>query len=427
MAKFADYIHNRINKLYSTGFFHVFGGNVINKIIGFASGVLLVRILTKVEYGVFTYAWNIYSLIIIFSGMGMDSSLLQFSSEKGGDYEYTQKVSNYCTKIGLVFNLFLSLILIFTGLFIPLKIQAGGKILCALCLLPCLQILFSMMSCFLRGMKKNQEYAKLSVINTVLVFVFSAIGSYVFREMGMVIGQYLSYIITCIYGYFVLNIRLIGNDKSVLSDEKINILKIGIISMLSNGVSQLMMLLDIFVIGLIDPNETILASYKVATIIPTALSFIPTSFIVYLYPLFAEHKDDREWCLDHYKRVTVGIGVFNALLSLFLIITAKYFIGFIFGQQYLDAIPVFRILSINYFLSGTFRIIAGNLLVTQRKLIFNLIESFITCLINIIADYFFILKMGSIGAAFATVLMVTVSSIMSTIYLVYTFKNIKNQ
>ena len=49
-------MRNRIaeygKKLFSTGFFHIFGSNVINKILSFASGILLVRILTKSEYGI---------------------------------------------------------------------------------------------------------------------------------------------------------------------------------------------------------------------------------------------------------------------------------------------------------------------------------------------------------------------------------------
>ena len=60
----------QIKKLFSTGFFHIFGGNVINKVITFVSGIILVHLLSKPEYGVFTYAWNIYGIVFLFSGMG---------------------------------------------------------------------------------------------------------------------------------------------------------------------------------------------------------------------------------------------------------------------------------------------------------------------------------------------------------------------
>ena len=96
---------NRIKVLLRTGFFHIFGSSVINKIIGFLSSVVLVRILTKPEYGTFTYAWNIYSIVILFNGMGIEYGTLQLSSEHSGNIDYANRISNYGTKFGLRFNL----------------------------------------------------------------------------------------------------------------------------------------------------------------------------------------------------------------------------------------------------------------------------------------------------------------------------------
>ena len=84
-------IHDKFETLIRTGFFHIFGSSVMNKIIAFLSSIVLVRILSKEEYGVFTYAWNIYSIILLFSGMGLDSGMLQLASEKSGDESYAKK------------------------------------------------------------------------------------------------------------------------------------------------------------------------------------------------------------------------------------------------------------------------------------------------------------------------------------------------
>jgi len=143
--------------------------------------------------------------------------------------------------------------------------------------------------------------------------------------------------------------------------------------------------------------------------------------MVYVYPYFAEHKDDRDWCLKRYKQILLGLGAFNLLISAVLCLGAPLIIRLIFGYEYLDCVPVFIVLSINYFISGTFRIVSGNLLVTQRRLKFNLLVAIVSSVTNIIADYFFIQWWGSMGAAFATVLVVVISSIMSTIRLVYSF------
>lgn len=413
---------NKGKRLLKTGFFHIFGSSVINKVISFLSSIVLVRILSKAEYGTFTYAWNIYSIVILFNGMGIELGTLQLSSEHSGDIGYAKRISNYGTRFGLKFNILLMLSLLGIGLFAPLKIPGGKPILIALCLLPTIQLLFNMTSCYLRSQKRNQEYAKLSVIHTVLVFVVSAACAFFFREMGLVVGHYVAFSAAFIIGTLFFKVRLLSKDAGEPIEEKNALLKISFISMVNSGLSQLMYLLDVFVLGIVDPQETILASYKVATMIPTALTFIPNALIIYLYPYFAEHKDDGKWCLNRYKQILLGFGAFNLALSAVLFAAAPLIIRLLFGEQYMDAVPVFRLLAVNYFISGTFRILSGNLLVTQRKLKFNLFVAIVSSLTNALADYFFIQWWGSMGAAYATVLVVLVSSVLSTTYLIYTFR-----
>lgn len=412
----------KVKTLFKTGFFHIFGSNVVNKIIAFMSSVVLVRILTKQEYGAFTYAWNIYCIVLIFNGMGIESGVLQLASEHSSDIEYTRRVSDFGTRFGLRFNLILVAVLLGIGLFAPLKIESGGKLLCWLSLLPLFQLLFNMSSTYLRAQKRNQEYAKLQVVNTVLVFVVSAVCAFLLREVGLVIGHYVAYIVAYLVGLLLFHVHLLSKSKADLGEDTKPLLKIAAITMINNGLSQLMYLLDVFVLGIVDPQETILASYKVATMIPSALAFIPLSLITYLYPYFAEHKDDGKWCLKRYKQILLGLGCFNIFVSMVLFVAAPLVIRLLYGNEYLDAVPVFRILAVNYFFSGTFRILSGNLLVTQRKLKFNLIVAIVSSLTNVICDYFFIQWWGAIGAAFATVMVVFVSSVMSTTYLIYTFR-----
>ena len=413
----------KIKTLFRTGFFHIFGSSVINKIIAFMSSVVLVRILTKAEYGVFTYAWNIYSIILIFNGMGIESGVLQVSSEHSGDTEFGDRASNYGIRYGVKFDLILVAIILLIGLFAPLKIEASREILCMLCLLPMSQILFQMTTTYLRAQKRNQEFARLTVLNTALIFVVSAGCAFIFREKGLVFGYYAAYLSSFAVGFLIYHVRIFNNSESLEDRERKGLLKIAAISMVNSGLSQLMYLLDVFVLGIVDPQETLLASYKVATMIPSALAFIPLALITYLYPYFAEQRGDGNWCLKRYKQIGLGLGGLNLVISGILFAGAPLIIRLLFGEQYLDAVPVFRILSVNYFFSGTFRILSGNLLVTQRKLKFNLLVAIVSSLTNVVADYFFIQWWGSIGAALATVLVVFVSSVLSTIYLIYTFRH----
>lgn len=413
----------KIKQLFNKGFFHIFGSSAINKVIAFASSIVLVRILSKTEYGAFTYAWNIYCIILLCNGMGLDSGTLQLASEHSGDAEYGRRICSYGTKIGLKINIIPALLLAGIGAFAPLKIPSGGRLLIALCVLPFFQFLFGMTNAFLRSQKRNKEFARLQVTNTFLLFITSAGCAVLMREMGLVIGHYAGFIGTLLISTLIFHVRLTQSDGQISEADKKPLFKISFISMLNNGLSQLMFLIDVFILGIVDPQETILASYKVATMIPTALTFIPAAMITFVYPYFAEHKDDGKWCMDKYKQLLLGMGAFNICISLFLVVLAGPVVRVVFGETYLDAVPIFRLLAINYFISGTFRTISGNLLVTQRKLKFNLLVAIISSSVNIVADYFFIQWWGSKGAAYATMLVVLISSILSTTYLIYTFRN----
>lgn len=408
-------------KLLNTGFFSVFGGEVINKIIAFMSSLVLVRLLTKAEYGNFSYAWNIYNFIILLNGLGIVSGSLQLCSEYSHDAIIQTKVCRYGTKIALIWNVVLSITLLVIGLFVPLAIPNAKYLLVLLCLLPSVQFLYQQSTALLRAQKRNNEFARTNVLNTAILFALSVVGSLIFREKGLVFAYYSAYLISL----FVLDrfskLRVWGAVKEFPRKLSRDLMKISVISMCNNGLSQLLYLVDVFVIGLVMADELAVAGYKVATLIPTALSFIPIAVILYVYPYFAEHREDRSWCRKQYGKLLGIMAVANFFISAVLFLCAPLIITFFFGAQYMDALLPFRILSVSYFFSGTFRVISGNLLVTQRKLRFNLLVAVVSGIVNVILDWVLIQRYGAVGAAMATISIVILSSIMSTSYLVHVF------
>lgn len=411
----------KIKTLLKTGFFHIFGASAINKVLAFLCNILLLHIISKPEYGVFTYAWNIYSIVILFSGLGITTGLLQLCSEHAGDEDYAMRASDYGTRFGLKINIILSAVLLGIGIFAPLKIESSRVILIATCLMPFVQLYFELMNINLRVKKLNSRFAKMQLINTIVFYGVSLTSAFVIREMGLVVGHYISWIASILVGMFIFKITLLSNKRESIGEDKKPLLKISIISMTNNSLSHLLYLLDVFVLGIVDPQETILASYKAATIIPTALTFIPSALMTYVYPYFAQHRLDKKWCRKYYKITVLCFGAFNILVSGTLVLIAPILVKYAYGSQYLDCVPVFRILSVNYFIAATFRTLSAFLLLTQRALKFNLFVAVVSSVVNIFADYFFIKAWGSVGAAYATVLVVLVSSILSTSYLLYLY------
>lgn len=411
----------QLNKLFSTGFFHIFGGNIINKTLSFLSSIIFVRILTKPEYGVFTYAWNIYSFIVIFNGFGLCSGALQVSSEKCNK-DKCLAIFRYALYKGVVYNIALTILLLLIAVFFPVTIESSKPLLFLLIFLPNLQYIFDLQMIFLRINRENQKYAVFSVVNTLFILIFSIAGAFLLREKGLIIGRYVGYGLSiAIYASFFS--LVLKNDYTILAiHDKQSINKISFVSMLNNGISQLLYLLDVFIIGIVVADENILASYKVATMIPTALLFIPLALVTYIYPYFAFHIDDKEWCFRTYKKIFFYNLLFNSIVAFILFVLAPVIIKTFFGLQYLDAILIFRILIVSYLFSSSFRILSSNLLVAQRKLKFNFFESSICGIVNILGDYFLIKLWGGTGAAIATLIVVFISSFLSTLYLIYIYR-----
>ena len=105
-------------------------------------------------------------------------------------------------------------------------------------------------------------------------------------------------------------------------------------------------------------------------------------------------------------------------------IIAPFLVPLVFGDQYIDAIIPFRILMVSFLIQSTIRMIPGNLLVTQRKLRFNLLVSVLATVINLGANIMLIKAYASIGAAYAQLLTMSITGLINTIYYTLLIKKI---
>ena len=106
-------------------------------------------------------------------------------------------------------------------------------------------------------------------------------------------------------------------------------------------------------------------------------------------------------------------------ISIILILFSRVAIQVLWGSQYLDGVPVFRVLALSFFFLGTFRSTSTNILQALGKIKFNLYVSVIAGVANIVLDYFFINHYGIMGAAIATLLVTVLASVISFPYLVW--------
>ena len=403
---------------YKTGFFHIFSSNILNKIMIFAGGIFLVRILNKQDFGLYSYSQNLLEIFLLINGFGITEGLLQYGSKTRKRIK-KEKYVKYSLKIGLLSNIFIFLLLILFLIFGKLKIYEAKKILLMMSLLPIFNTFFSIIQIKLRIELKNREMAKISNVNTFLNILGMLIGAYFYGLYGLIIGKYVGIILSIFYSFRYIKYTFIRWKKieALSQEKKKDIQKFSFIALINNSISQILYIIDIFLIGYLIADKLILASYKIATLIPVALNFIPISVMIYIYPYFAQNSNDIKWIRENYTNLLKYSFFINIFISFILVLFSKTIIRFVFGENYLDAQLPFIILSVGYFFSATLRIPSGNIINAIGKIKFNFYNKLISGIVNIILDIYLIKKIGSVGASYATLLVFIISGIIGNIFL----------
>jgi len=404
-----------IKKSIEKGFLHIVTSEVINRAGRFLSAVIVVRLLTKTSYGSFSYAYNILQLFLLVNGLGVYYAILQFSSETD-DLKRRHSFLKLGLKIGGVFNIFIFLAIILFVLLFDLPLKSSDEVLLLLCMMPLVTLFFDVMNTYFRASLRNREFSYFNITHSVLFIVGTVVGGYFFQIPGIIVGRYLAFIAVILFGFWMFRSEVKGIYRAagLAVKEKWDFIKYALTVALTNSISQILYILDVFLVGLIISSEAVVASYKTATVIPFALAFVPNSIVIFIYPYFARNLGNKKRLKRYFFKIFGYLVFFNLLVSIFLIVYAPLIIRIVFGVQYLDAVLPFRILSLGYFISGSFRILAGNVLASLRKVKFNLLNSTFTGLSNIILNIILIRRMGSVGAAVATVAVLLLSSIAST-------------
>ncbi len=398
------------------GLFHIVGANVLHNVIAFSVSFVLVRIFTKTEFGQFSYARNIINMLYIIGGMGIESGIMQFctrADESGKRSSYLH--FGVCVEIwfGLVLGFG---ILIFTH-FVPLPVEGSTLLLRIMAFLPLGFHLFQAGLQYLRSLLWNRIYAYMNLTNSSLLLIFAISGALLFGVEGAALFGYFSFLISAIVIFVMIRkeTRLKDGKIDLTRKEKRGFLGYSVTAMMTNSVSQILFLIDTFLIGLIISDAELVATYKIATVIPFALNFLPKSLIVFVFPYLIKNKDQD--LRNLLRKIQLYLGGLNILIFAFLFLLAPYIIRYVFGAQYLGAVTPFRILSFGYFISGTFRVPIGNTIASQLKIKYNLIVGIVTTVLHVLLDIWLISTFGIVGASIATVSAITFSVLLSGYFL----------
>lgn len=405
-----------LKELLKKGLIQIFSANVINKVVQFITIAFLTQIISKEDYGSFTYAQNLMSFVLLFEGAGVTTGILQYCSVSKDSKEKIG-ILKYGVSRGILVNIILSIGVFIYAIFGKLPIEGSRNSLMMLACVPIFSVVFNSIQVYLRSTFRNTEFSILTSFNTIVYFLATVGLSLKLGVSGLIIGMYIAYLLSIVLGAWFIRKDLFYNKIKLDSNfDKVKFLKYSIVTVLTNAMSQILYLLDTQLIGIFTKDEAVLASYKVATTIPFNLIFIPTSIMVFAYPYFAQNKNDKAWIKNRVSQLTKILLVINVVIGLGGVIFSDLILS-IFGKQYLDAKACFNVLMIGYIIAGTFRVPYGNILASLGLVKANFINAIFSGIANIVLDVVLIIKYGSIGAAYATLIVFIISSFIHFMFI----------
>lgn len=421
-------ISNKLTKYFYSDFTINMAANLFSYFVAFCGPVVYARMLGINQYGLYTFAFNIISLFLLFNGFGAASGILQFVSSHHNEPDKQDAYLHFAFKSGVLFNALMGCLILIYATYFQLPIPKAKPILIAMALFPIGRLYIDIFQAFLRAKQQNKEQVIFSLTNNLAILILNILGVYFFKLYGLIIFNYLAYFIVfiiCIKYYNLPNPIFKPKTKANILHKQF--LNYSFFTTLSNAFSGLLFTLDIIIIGYVLKDPKLVASYRVATIIPFALNFIPNIVMNYYYPDFVKNGNQVSKIKKLAYTLCSRMLIFSGIISLTLVIFGKTIILTIFGSQYSNSILPFQIISSGFFIIASFRSINGSIIASLGKAkISTGITTIILCL-NIVITYFMVIHYSIIGAAIAIVIMYSISSLIGYITLKIILKKMQHE
>lgn len=397
------------------GAFLFLGSGILSKVLTFLSNIMIVRILSKDSYGIVSYAIGITQVIMLFSNFGMDTVVLQYTPEEENRHRKVE-IYKFSLQVGILINVLTMLLIVYMC-----RVLDSQKIILQLALLPLLNYIYTFFLAVYRAEFNNKVYSLVVNVHTFSNVFFIVGLSYLWGIKGYVIGNYIGYIVPIVISIYINSdiIKKFICRSEIPLWQGFEYLKYGGFVVACNAASQILYHMDTVFVGAITNVNTTVADYKAAASIPTALTSLSTLLCTFIYPYFVKHRTDKQWVYSKWKKILAFTFPGYLLIGVFGIVFSKPILGILYGNAYIEADVCFAILMVSFIISSSFRVLSGNVLAMLRLVKINFFFSIIESVGNIILDVILIRKYGSIGAALATTFVVMLSSVMSTLYLVY--------
>ena len=396
----------KIRKLGERGFFHVMGGSLAIKAVAFISSIVVVRLLTKGEYASLAYVDNIYGYLYIFLGFGLSSAVLKYCV---GDQEKDRAYFHLALTWGMGFQVAISVLTIVLFSIGNFPVKGVKEIGLALAIYPCFYYLISLLESMMRAEMLNKPYAWISFGQVLLLMVLTIAFVLPAGTIGIVWARYISAIAASLLAYKVLRNYIVGARASLRHDEKKSFLMFSLNLLVANVFSMLMPLNESFLVNNLIGSVSAISDYKIAALIPSQITIVTQSIMIYETPYFAREKEASQMWNRTIKTELLNFLLLGIVCVLGIILT-PWIITIFYGEQYTTAIKLSYLLWIANTANAAVRMVPLNIIPLIGHPRFNMYVSVGTCLAHFAIDYLLIQTYGITGAAIASIFVYFISA-----------------
>ena len=412
----------KLRQFAQEGLFHIFGSRVIAQVGALISSMVVVRALEKTEYGYYVSANNLYSYPAVFVGLGMTSVIMQFCSERISEGR-KNAIFRHALSTGNAANILVALATAALALW---KYLTGHHeiafYLILMLALPFINYADTYAQTVLRVKLQNKVFSYANIAFAAALLLGNILLSKLLGVPGLIVSKYLAFVVSVVFCVTVLQkerfFGVIKAEKEQLDrSEKKQINSYAFVCSITNFASIVLTLLDITCLDLVMSDPTVLADYHVAAAIPAACVFVPSSLMVFFYPkLVNAVSSSKQEGLACVKQIAKMSALINGFVFVCLNLFAPLIIWIIYGEKYMNVVPIFRVLSLNYLVYCVSDIM-GNLIAAVKKVKINLAIAVFSGLLNVCMNLLLIPRIGTAGAAIATLAVSVSVAVLDFLYL----------
>lgn len=385
---------------------HVFLSLFIAKVCAFLGSLFIIRILPESEFGTITIVASVFAIFMPFSGFGSQQSLLRFGS-MSDDLSEKKALSKYLLKQGFLYQVLLSVLFLSTSLFYLEKYEDIFLLFLLFTIRLVGSFYYNHLQSEFRIFGNNRDFAKVTNVVNISGVILLLMFSYFFGLMGYL----LAIAITPFIAFFWFKKEKYLSEMEVFSFSKKEIKNYGLYAAGTALLGDMLFSADVLLLSFL-MNETAVANYKVALLIPANITFLALTFMQSDFPVLAKNYKNKNFLKDYifnYYKIFIPISIIIFGLGFLF---KEEILALFFSAKYSDNYWSFSILLGGFCLNMLLRNLYGNLLSAVGMMKMNTIISILTLILLVIFSFIFVIRFGVEGMAISLFLSMSISGLL---------------